>query len=66
MKLKCLKHNRRVIAIGDNFVHRTGDGTRCDSFSAVIGTNCVTPVMVKMHSEGKYNYMSLNGPKTGE
>jgi hypothetical protein len=39
MKLKCDKHNRRVVNIGGAFVHRTGDTSDCDSSSASMTDN---------------------------
>lgn len=60
MKLKCLKHDRRVIAVGDNFIHRTGDGSHCDSAAAVIGGDVVTPLTLMTCSEEKITrYRSL-------
>lgn len=41
-KLKCRKHKRRVVAVDGKFIHRTGDGSRCDSFTAVINSEEVT------------------------
>jgi hypothetical protein len=43
MKLKCMKHDRRVIFVDNTFVHRTGDGTVCDSETARIGPTQSTP-----------------------
>lgn len=36
MKLKCDNHNRRVLSVSTNpsFIHRTGDGSKCDSKTA--------------------------------
>jgi hypothetical protein len=39
MKLKCDKHNRRVLTVGDHFAHRTGDMSTCDSKSASMRDN---------------------------
>jgi hypothetical protein len=36
MKLKCGSHGRRVLSIGNNFAHRTGDMSKCDSKTAVM------------------------------
>lgn len=38
MKLKCHKHDRRVLTGKDSFLHRTGDMSKCDSPVAQIGT----------------------------
>lgn len=37
MKLKCDKHQRRVVSGFSSFLHRTGDGSKCDSKTATIG-----------------------------
>jgi hypothetical protein len=39
MKLKCVKHDRRVMILdnGEQWVHRTGDLSDCDSLNAKIG-----------------------------
>lgn len=37
MKLKCEEHNRRVVAVKDQFIHRTGDGSKCASKTARLG-----------------------------
>jgi hypothetical protein len=52
MKLKCDQHGRRVLTIGDHFVHRTGDMSKCDSKSAVLVDN---------RSHTTRSYSVLNG-----
>lgn len=47
MKLKCDKHNRRVLTGKNGFLHRTGDMSPCDSMSATIGTEWLTVEQVK-------------------
>lgn len=42
MKLKCVEHGRRVVTISDHFVHRCGDGSRCNSYLAKIGNLTTT------------------------
>lgn len=42
MKLKCDKHNRRVTNGAQSFLHRNGDGSKCDSPTATIGDTTVT------------------------
>lgn len=37
MKLKCITHNRRVTTGVHSFLHRNGDGSKCDDQQAVIG-----------------------------
>lgn len=39
MKLKCVQHDRRLMILkgGGKWVHRTGDGSDCDSPTAIIG-----------------------------
>jgi hypothetical protein len=41
MKLKCDKHNRRVLSISNSpsFIHRTGDMSTCDSQRASLVDN---------------------------
>lgn len=41
MKLKCEKHDRRVLTVSSspNFLHRTGDMSVCDSKYAVLRDN---------------------------
>lgn len=41
MKLKCEKHNRRVLSISNSpsLLHRTGDMSKCDSPTAVMVDN---------------------------
>jgi hypothetical protein len=41
MKLKCDKHNRRVLTTSRGFEHRTGDLSVCDGNSAIIGTTVI-------------------------
>lgn len=42
MKLKCDKHDRRLMILkGDKWVHRTEDLSDCDSISASIGDETV-------------------------
>lgn len=41
MKLKCNTHNRRVVAGSASFLHRNGDGSKCDSPTATIGDKTV-------------------------
>ncbi len=41
MKLKCDKHNRRVLSVPNSrhFLHRTGDQSKCDSQRASLTDN---------------------------
>lgn len=41
MKLKCTFHNRRVMSVSNsrNFLHRTGDQSKCESNRAVLKDN---------------------------
>lgn len=41
MKLKCEKHNRRVLSVptSTQLLHRTGDMSKCDSTRAVMVDN---------------------------
>lgn len=42
MKLKCDTHKRRVVTGSQSFLHRNGDGSRCDSPTATIGDKIVS------------------------
>jgi len=42
VKLKCVKHNRRVCTGSASFLHRNGDGSKCDSQQATIGDKTLT------------------------
>jgi hypothetical protein len=50
MKLKCRDHGRRVIATNTHFVHRCGDGSRCNSQFATIGDCVFTHVEISKYS----------------
>jgi hypothetical protein len=41
MKLKCVQHDRRVLTVpgSSNFLHRTGDMSKCESKTAVLRDN---------------------------
>lgn len=47
-KIKCKAHGRRIYIFGDKFVHRSdigdGNGTRCDSVAAKVGTQNIVPL----------------------
>jgi len=47
LKLKCTDHHRRVISGAGHFIHRTGDGTVCNSDFASIGDSVYTFVRDK-------------------
>lgn len=36
MKLKCKKHDRRVVVLPESIVHRNGDGSKCDPMGTLI------------------------------
>jgi hypothetical protein len=44
MKLKCVKHDRRVMILENTgkWVHRTGDLSDCDSLNAKIGNEDIS------------------------
>lgn len=42
MKLKCDTHKRRVVTGSQSFLHRNGDGSKCDSPTATIGDKTVS------------------------
>lgn len=46
MKLKCDLHKRRVVTVDGRFVHRNGDGARCPSPTATIGSETFDPGLV--------------------
>lgn len=39
MKLKCERHDRRVLSGKTSFLHRTGDMSPCDSKTAILRDN---------------------------
>jgi len=50
-KLKCDKHGRRVVSGKTGWIHRTGDGSKCDSFLAVISGHYYTLAEVHAHTK---------------
>lgn len=52
MKLKCDKHNRRVVTVNDKFVHRNGYGDVCESPTATIGDRVYTPAAIRVFQRG--------------
>lgn len=55
MKLKCDLHGRRVITGQFGFIHRTGDGVCCSSYTATIGG---TILQVWRPEGGEASYIS--------
>lgn len=53
MKLKCDKHNRRVLSGSTSFLHRTGDMSPCDGKTAVMTDNTLnTTRTYKIDNDG--------------
>lgn len=53
MKLKCTKHDRRVITGKNGFLHRTGDMSPCDSFHAGFSST-TTPSLNRQYTYDEF------------
>lgn len=51
-KLKCVKHDRRILATETSFLHKTGDCSPCDGMTATIGDTTVRVGTVSPFSHG--------------
>lgn len=52
-KLKCVKHDRRILATATSFLHKTGDCSPCDSKTATIH-DMIRPVGHRDFSNGDW------------
>lgn len=46
MKLKCEKHQRRVVVVDGVVIHRNGDGDKCSTPALTIGSRIYNPIEV--------------------